>query len=95
MGVTCHISICFTTDYYVVCPKCNKVETATTQVHREIRNKGSNIEASHVIVHCGTNNLTTDSGNVCARKIEPATMHDGEKDISKCADWYFKYHRKK
>ena len=44
------------------------------EIDREIRNKGSNIEASHVIVHCGTNNLTTDSANVCARKIEQLCM---------------------
>ena len=40
------------------------------EIDQEIRNKCSNTEASHVIIHCGTNNMTTDTANECASKIE-------------------------
>ena len=40
------------------------------EIDQEFRNKCSNTEASHVIIHCGTNNMTTDTANECASKIE-------------------------
>ena len=39
------------------------------EIDQEIR-KSSNTEAAHVIIHCGTSNLTTNSANECVNKIE-------------------------
>ena len=40
------------------------------EIDQKFRNKCSNTEASHVIIHCGTNNMTIDTLNECASKIE-------------------------
>ena len=40
------------------------------EIDQEIRNKSSNTEGADVIIHCGMNNLTTNSANVCVNKIE-------------------------
>ena len=39
------------------------------EIDQEFR-KSSNTEAAHVIIHCGTNNLTTNSANECVKKIK-------------------------
>ena len=39
------------------------------EIDQEIR-KSSNTEAAHVIIHCGTNNSTTNSANECVNKIK-------------------------
>ncbi len=49
------------------------------EIESEIRNIDSaSISASHVIIHCGTNNLPVDQSNVCLNKIEKlcSTVHD-------------------
>jgi sialic acid synthase SpsE len=39
------------------------------QISEAIDNTQTNINPSHVIIHCGTNNLPIDSAEVCATKI--------------------------
>ena len=39
------------------------------EIDQEIR-KSSDTDAAHVIIHCGTNYLTTNSANECVNKIE-------------------------
>ena len=40
------------------------------EIDQEIRKKSSNTEAANLIIHSGTNNLTTNSGNECVNKME-------------------------
>ena len=40
------------------------------EIESEIRNIDENLAPSHVILHCGTNNLPTDEPNICAKKLE-------------------------
>ena len=40
------------------------------EIEFEIRNIDQNLAPSHVILHCGTNNLPTDDPNVCIKKLE-------------------------
>ena len=49
------------------------------EIESEIRNiDNASISPSHVIIHCGTNNLPIDQSNACLNKIEKlcSTMHD-------------------
>jgi hypothetical protein len=40
------------------------------EIEFEIRSIDQNLAPSHVILHCGTNNLPTDDPNVCIKKLE-------------------------
>jgi hypothetical protein len=49
------------------------------EIESEIRNiDNASISPSHVIIHCGTNNLPIDQSNACLNKIEKlcSTVHD-------------------
>ncbi|CAB4033332.1 Hypothetical predicted protein, partial [Paramuricea clavata] len=48
-------------------------DKSADEIEFEIRNIDQNLAPSHVILHCGTNNLPTDDPNVCARQISQCT----------------------
>ena len=65
------------------------------EIDQEIQNKCSNTEAWNVMIHCGTNNITTDTANVCASKIEQLVVLNCKNDLPICEDWCFRLNGKK